>query len=157
MHHVVPKCITRFFPQDRHTVDFLQFNTVPLCDECHHRYELQVSWMKNRLFWDANGVEAEDIRRSERLKATALALTKHHHDIPENRLAEIRAEFDSLASGQTPEEVMSSRSWVRMTSEGWKQVIDHLGGLEATIQFWADHYNSTMNQSFDYVKFSGHS
>lgn len=150
IHHIVPYCYRRHFPEDikNHSCHDL----VPLCHTCHDGYEPEAMKLK-KLIAEEYGIVSET-RMDRRVAKAAHALLRHARkecEIPESKRLDLALRItEYFGVTEISEELIMEAAGLfsRAFDSSWKEVAGKIGDLQGFIERWRNHFMETMKPGY---------
>jgi hypothetical protein len=162
LHHIVPHCYRRYFPAE--VKDHSCHDLVPLCLDCHYRYEASAQELKQELAQEFSAPLAGVGRRYDaamaRARRAASALERHARGeagvrIPPARLEALREVVRSclgVAAVDAGAIARACRLDPHVAEDGSKthgeMVVAAVPDLQAFVERWRRHFLASLNPPF---------
>lgn len=160
-HHAVPYCFRKHFPEKMKARS--SHDIVPLCIECHHRYEEEALRFKKKLAIQYNvSFECGEPLKEDVIKdqagGAARSLLKYWDQIPEDRRQYLLSRVAAyLGKPCTLEDVIqnygdltikSHEITTRVENPYGKRIVDKLEDLHEFMRMWRQHFVDVMKPEY---------
>ena len=152
-HHVVPICYRKFFPANIKSRS--HYDILPMCYECHEKYEIHANDYKNRLAGEFGVTKVESVFDKElaTIKSYASALLKYKDEIPANRVCELEAALlkhlgKEILTNEDIESIAKVEYMTHPEKTEANYIIEKIDDIYQFVVGWREHFISITEAAY---------